>query len=164
MKLNIGAGHSGSGDWKIDLHPFDERTKVVDVAVEPIPFEDSFFDEVEALHVLEHIPTQIRWRDEKGQWCLRFARVELMREIHRVLKPGGTLFAATPYDWPERWQDPTHVSVWTLETYDYFCGHWGGNQPGQEQREAYGINFQFKRIWHEFDTRNHQLLVKLQKP
>lgn len=164
MKLNLGAGRSGDGDWKIDLYKFDEKTLVVDLVVEPLPFADNYFDEVEAKHLLEHIPTQLRWKTGM-EWHVRFPRVELMREVHRVLKPGGVFHIATPYDWPEWAQDPTHVDVpWTLETFDYFCGYWGGNQEGSEQKEAYLIDFQFEREGFTHDTTNHQLLVTLKKP
>lgn len=60
MKLNIGPGISGTGDYKIDLYPFEGVTHVLDIAVEPLPFADNVFDEVEASQVLEHIPTQMR--------------------------------------------------------------------------------------------------------
>lgn len=164
MKLNIGPGHSGDGDWKIDLYPFDDRTKVCDIVVDLLPFDDNFFDEVEARHVLEHVPTQLRWKED-GEWHLRFPRVEIMREIHRVLKHGGILYAFVPGRIPEVWQDPTHVDVpWTLESFDYFCGAWGGNQEGGEQREAYGINFQFERLVGEYDKQWNQWVVQLKKP
>jgi SAM-dependent methyltransferase len=166
MKLNIGPGQSGDGDWKIDLYPFDDKTKVLDIVVEPLPFDNDFFDEVEARHVLEHVPTQLRWIDRlDGEWKLRFPRVDVMREIHRVLKPGGILLAVVPGRIPEWFQDPTHVDVpWTLESFDYFCGAWGGNQAGGEQREAYGINFQFERIFGEYDDQWNQWVVRLKKP
>lgn len=165
MRLALGGGRSSNGyDKAVDLAPFPGVTDIVDIAVEPLPYPDNTFDEIVASHVLEHIPTQIRWR-EYGEWHRRFCRVELMRELYRVLKPGGMLIASVPVDWPNWAQDPTHVDVpWNREQFSYFCSQWGGNQPGSEQNDAYGITFGFE--WarcdeHEFDK---AITVWMRKP
>lgn len=168
MKLNIGPGISGQGDVKIDLFQFPGIDHVLDLAVENIPYPDNHFDEVEASQVLEHIPTQLRWY--LNGWHLRFPRVELMREIYRVLKPGGVLLASTPYHDKERnamrWaQDPTHVDVpWILESFDYFCNAWGGGACGNEANLSSGINFGFERIKAEYNDDESVLTVWLRKP
>jgi SAM-dependent methyltransferase len=144
MKLNIGAGPSGGGDKKIDIVPYPGVTDILDVAVEPLPYPDNTFDEVEASQLLEHIPNVI-WYREDGQFVRRYCRIELMREIHRVLKPGGVFFASVPTEWPEWAQDPTHIGVpWNREQFSYFCGQWGGNQPGDFAHDSYGITFEFE--------------------
>lgn len=51
-----------------------------------LPFADNTFDKVMCSEVLEHIP------DYRGA----------LREIERVLKPGGLLCASVPRRWPEK--------------------------------------------------------------
>ncbi len=51
-----------------------------------LPFDDNTIDKIICSEVLEHI--------EKYQ--------EVLREIHRVLKPNGTLAISVPRDWPEK--------------------------------------------------------------
>lgn len=176
MKLNIGPGLSGTGDVKIDLFSFPGIDHVLDLAVDPIPYPDNHFDEVEASQVLEHIPTQLRWPESviipegsKVVWRLRFPRVEIMREIYRVLKPRGVLVASVPHIDVERnvmrWaQDPTHIGPpWILESFDYFCNGWGGGNCKHEAHYSSGINFGFERIKAEYNDDKSVLTVWLQK-
>jgi SAM-dependent methyltransferase len=77
-------------------------------AEEPLPFEDRSFDIVVAGELLEHV------RDPEG----------LVREVHRVLRHGGTFVGSVPNAFriknrlrflaghqPER--DPTHLHIFT---------------------------------------------------
>lgn len=164
MKLNIGPGTSGQGDVMIDIFPFPGVTHVLDLAVEAIPYPENTFDKVEASHVLEHIPTSIHWRED-GEWHRRFCRVELMREIYRVLKPGGILHVAVPTGYPNWAQDPTHADVpWTHATFGYFCNMWGGGSEGKEASKSSGISFGFEWVSDEFTHNEANLTVVLRKP
>lgn len=170
MKLNIGAGPSGDGDKRVDIIPFPGITDIVDIAVEPLPYDDNTFDEVEAHQILEHVPNTIYYKED-GKFIRRYCRIEAMREIHRVLKPGGVLNASVPtasvdtarhnVEWC---QDPTHTGVpWNREQFSYFCGMWGGNTPGDFAHDSYGINFEFKMRKADYLPDRPHLLVELVK-
>lgn len=70
-----------------------------------LPFVTGSVDCVLASHVLEHITNLI----------------PLMREIHRVLTPGGYLIVVAPYASSDgAWEDPTHVRAFTERSWTYF--------------------------------------------
>ncbi|MGH3607862.1 MAG: methyltransferase domain-containing protein [Pseudonocardiaceae bacterium] len=75
-----------------------EDLPMVDVQADmmALPFEDASFDVILVSHVLEHVPDDAR----------------AMRELGRVLRPGGRAFLQHPIDHAraETYQDPTIVS------------------------------------------------------
>lgn len=177
--LDIGAGPHSIADVQIDLFKTNDKTIVHNLLNVPWPLEGNQFDEVRAEQVLEHIPAQLHIIVERnkahkqgsitpqskynyGEWVTWYPRVEIMREIYRVLKPGGMLHASVPmfHGWS---QDPTHVDVmWSRETFSYFYGDYGANEKGHFSKEGYGIDFQFE---HSSDYDNGSILtVKLTKP
>lgn len=103
----------------VDIAPGrDGRTRGANLAVQPIPFENQFFDSVSAYDFLEHVPRVLGTPDGLGT---RFPFIELMNEVWRVLKHGGVFYAVTPvYPHPAAFQDPTHVNVLTTGTHVYF--------------------------------------------
>ena len=68
----------------------DHASSDVDVFFDgtTLPFEDRSFDTVVAFEVLEHV----------------FEQEQMLREMRRVLRPGGTLMITTPFVWPEHEQ------------------------------------------------------------
>ncbi len=90
--LDIGCGNGGISDhfastnnhFAVDVA--DQRRTTCNeftfklVTDEELPFEGNFFDVVISNHVIEHVPHQSRH----------------LREIHRVLKPPGCVYLATP--------------------------------------------------------------------
>lgn len=96
----------------------DERFRSANLALEPIPFADGYFDSVSAYDFFEHIPRVLPTADGRAT---RVPFVELMNEVWRVLKAGGLLYASTPaFPHPMAFQDPTHVNVITRDTHLYF--------------------------------------------
>lgn len=66
-----------------------------------LAFEDASFDGVIAKDVLEHV-------DDPAA---------LVRELRRVLRPGGVVFASSPDAQRSAWDDYTHVRPFTLRAY-----------------------------------------------
>ncbi len=73
--------HSSACDYTDTLmHLSDVKVRVADLSIQGLPFEDASFDLVTCTEVIEHLE---HYR-------------ETLREMHRVLKPGGTLVLSTP--------------------------------------------------------------------
>lgn len=116
--------------------------------IEPLPFPDNHFDSLSAYDVIEHIPRQLHVTD-RG---LIYPFINLMNEIHRVLKPGGLFLATIPaYPSSEAFQDPTHVNIITKNTAQYFSGF---NAPAA----MYGFHGNFTIILNKFCIRNNYLI------
>jgi SAM-dependent methyltransferase len=68
---------------------------------EPLPFEDSSFDGVVLKDLLEHVADP----------------VALVREVHRVLRPAGLVFASSPDAQRWVWDDYTHRRPFTRKAF-----------------------------------------------
>ncbi|WP_140628797.1 glycosyltransferase [Methylibium rhizosphaerae] len=104
-----------------------------DLVLGPIPFDDESFDYVTAFDFIEHVP-RIVYAPHR-----RHPFVEVMNEVHRVLKPGGLFLSHTPaYPHGVAFRDPTHVNIITEETFPIYFD--------DESRAAsiYGFNGAFK--------------------
>jgi SAM-dependent methyltransferase len=126
--LDLGCGTTPRNPYRCDeLYTVDlarpegvaaEYFRSANLSLEPIPYEDAMFDSVSAYDFLEHVPRVLNTADGRGT---RFPFVEVMNQVHRVLRPGGRLYALTPC-WPrhESMTDPTHVNIITEHTHRYF--------------------------------------------
>jgi predicted SAM-dependent methyltransferase len=92
VKLNIGCGKRQlDGYVNVDIIP---TAQVVCDLNEDWPFDDESFDELLAMHVIEHL--------QDG--------VHFLNECWRLLKPGGTIHLETTDPMGGyHWSDPTHI-------------------------------------------------------
>lgn len=146
--LDLGCGKDPKNPFSLEeVYGIDIRediaTKIyrADLAVEPIPFEDEFFDAVSAFDFIEHIPRIIYMPNR------RFCFVELMNEIYRILKTGGKFLSSTPaFPAAPAWRDPTHVNIITEETFPLYFDY------QNRLASMYGFNGYFQitgQRWHE---------------
>lgn len=82
----------------IDLSAY-KNVSFLRCTVPPLPFEDNIFDFVVSFQVIEHI------RED----------VFFVREIHRVLKPGGQFIVTTPNKLTTLTRNPWHIREYTKE-------------------------------------------------
>lgn len=127
MKLNLGCcDRAIPGFLGVDICP---PADVVADLRQSWPWPDSSVDEVRASDVFEHLPD----------------RIHTMNELWRVLKPGGraTIEVPSASKGAGAFQDPTHVSYWTMNNFQYF-EH--GSFARQRFAKQYGISASFRVV------------------
>ncbi|MCI0528874.1 MAG: class I SAM-dependent methyltransferase [Nitrospira sp.] len=137
MKLNAGSGEGtkGYGGDFVNLDLLRPH-KGVQGDILNLPFKDNSFEEVRLIHVLEHV--------------LRRQQVPMLRELHRVVKPGGVLYVEVP-DFLENMVDmvrayqsrPTDWEEIRIRTVGAF-----GKQrtPGDAHHWGYNIDFLTRQL------------------
>lgn len=125
MKLNLGcADRRIPGFISVDIAP--PADQIVDLS-QPWPWPTSSVSEVRAHDVFEHLPD----------------RIQTMNELWRVMKPGAlaTIEVPNAAKGAGQWQDPTHVSPWCMNSFQYFQdGSFARNRLGP----SYGIAARFR--------------------
>ncbi|HZU26094.1 MAG TPA: methyltransferase domain-containing protein [Bryobacteraceae bacterium] len=110
--LDVGCGiNKYPGSIGIDRNPDSRADVLCDLDRFPYPFRDGAFEQVRAIHVIEHVGDILR----------------TMEEFHRLLAPGGTALIVTPhYTDFSSFCDPTHR--WHLNSFSlrYFGADHGG--------------------------------------
>lgn len=106
LRLNIGCGNDiRPGYVNVDGAALPGVDVVHDLDTVPLPFEAESVDEVVAKDVLEHIDL-----------------VPLMRDLHRVMRPGARLWMSSPHFTSSAlYIDPTHRTGFSVETMGFFC-------------------------------------------
>ena len=111
--LDVGCGGAWLGDHFDHYTGIDVSPDAVDAARsqgrqallvdgdEPLPFDEGSFDGVVLKDVLEHVGDP----------------VFLVREVRRVLRPGGTVFASSPDAQRWVWDDYTHRRPFTRKAF-----------------------------------------------
>lgn len=137
------AEKAGFDAWGVDVSDHaieqarsftDATLEVVDVASDPLPFSDSFFDVVTMLDVVEHLENY------------HFA----LREVSRVLRSGGLLVVLGP-GFKRGLYEPTHRAFFTLASLRVILDQHGfdilvSGERGGRWRKVWGIlNFLRRR-------------------
>ena len=155
--LDLGCGMSPKNPFNADevfgidvRDDLEANIKRADLVIEPIPFDDDFFEYVTAHDFLEHVPRVIYAPERRN------AFVELMNEVYRVLKTGGMFMSLTPaYPHPEAFQDPTHVNIITEKTFPAYFDYVNRWAAGYGFKGAFDIKLQ--------EWRGAHLLTVMQK-
>jgi SAM-dependent methyltransferase len=111
--LDVGCGTGWLAEHFSDYTGIDGAPEAVAAATErgrnviagdvaqPLPFPDGAFDAVVLKDLLEHVPDP----------------VAVVREVRRVLKPGGHVFASSPDAQRWVWDDYTHRRPFTRKAF-----------------------------------------------
>jgi SAM-dependent methyltransferase len=101
--LDVGCGiNKYPGAIGIDRNPDCRPDVLCDIDQLPYPFADNSFDQLRAIHVIEHVTDVIR----------------SMEEFHRLVRGGGRVRIETPhYTDFSSFCDPTHR--WHLNTFSF---------------------------------------------
>lgn len=101
--LDVGCGlNKFAGAIGIDKNPASRADVICDLDRFPWPLADASFDQVRAIHVIEHVADVVR----------------TVEEFHRLLRKGGRIIIETPhYTDFSSFCDPTHR--WHLNSYSF---------------------------------------------
>lgn len=110
--LDVGCGiNKYPGAIGIDSNPVSRADVIVNLEKFPWPFANGSFENVRAIHVIEHLADV----------------VAAMEEFHRLLRPGGVLRIETPhYTDYSSFCDPTHKQHLNSFSFRYFGEKHGG--------------------------------------
>jgi len=124
LRLNVGAGDTEWGDVQLDVERTEQVTLLGDM--HSLPFETGSCSEVLLDNVLEHSP------DTTG----------ILREVHRVLRPGGIAYVFVPYyNAHGAYADPTHRAFFSEGTFEYYTS---------DSEYDHYADFEFELLAREF--------------
>lgn len=132
--LDVGCGlNKRPGAVGIDRNPRTAADVLCDLDHFPWPFRDSAFDELYAVHVIEHVSDVVR----------------TVEEFHRLVRPGGRIHIVTPhYTDFSSFCDPTHR--WHLNSFSfrYFgAGHGGFGYYSEARLREKKVRLRLLALW-----------------
>ncbi|MBT8530718.1 class I SAM-dependent methyltransferase [Polynucleobacter paneuropaeus] len=164
--LDLGCGENPRNPFEapnifgVDVRDLnDNRIKIANLFLEPIPFDAEFFDFVTAFDFIEHVPRVLCiFNPISGLNEIKNPFIEIMNEIYRVLKMGGLFYSHTPaLPNPAAFQDPTHVNFITEQTFPlYFNDHYPVGH-------MYGFNGGFRILEQKWDG-EHLVTAMVKSP
>jgi hypothetical protein len=106
----MGCGFKKLNDhWNVDIESKCNPDEVLNFEVTPWPYEDNFFDKINADNILEHL----------GQNPKVFTNI--IKEMYRVSKDGAEWFINVPHHRCDLyWDDYTHVRPLSAKTFKMF--------------------------------------------
>lgn len=108
-KLHLGCGRTILDGWvnldRIELPGVNIIADLNDCAETPLPFDDDYFEEFLASHLMEHIANPL----------------PLMQELHRIARNNAKAVFRMPYgSSDDASEDPTHVRLYFIHSFGYF--------------------------------------------
>jgi len=106
MKLNLGCGYNYiKGYVNVDNSNYVKKDVKCDLDKYPLPFKDNSIDEILSMAIIEHLKDNFKF----------------MEEIHRILKPGGTMKFRVPmaFTFVDA-RDPSHKQHFIPRTFDVY--------------------------------------------
>ncbi len=105
LRVDLGCGSRKKyGFIGVDIYPAPAVDIIADLR-QRFPFADNTVGELRAYDFIEHLPD----------------RIHTMNEIWRVCKPGARVDIFVPStDGRGAFQDPTHVSYWNINSFQYY--------------------------------------------
>ncbi len=128
LKLDLGSGNKyKEGFTRVDCTPTVDPDILCDIS-EGIPLPDDCVDEIEAIAILEHIPT------EKVLFVIN--------EMWRVCVNTAKIHIVVPHpSCDDQYQDPTHRSFFVPNSSSYW-----DKRSGHYTNTDYGVKSMFKKI------------------
>jgi len=134
--LDVGCGPSKyPGAIGVDMNPATAADVLCHLDRGRLPFADNSFDQVRAVHLVEHVGDVIA----------------TMEELHRVTRRGGIIFVVTPhYTDYSSFCDPTHR--WHLNSGSFSCfypggDHGAGNWYSKARMREQHLDVKLLRLW-----------------
>ena len=137
--------------------PLTDADIICNLGFDTLPLQDNSCRLVMAHDLLEHIPHTV-WISDMGRMKRLQPTVQLFNEVYRVLRHDGLFETNTPvYPHEGLIQDPTHSSLWSPATFQYFANNYYGF------KEGYGHTSNFKIVSEKWDDIHYHVVLRAVK-